>query len=73
MSEVIADELHADAIDAAMALDREYAELHPDVRWITRPAVPHEMCIPNGPCVEVQLVQVAFIGPGVRARRPIAA
>jgi hypothetical protein len=64
----IAHRLHHDALEAASALDRGYAQRHPHARSYMRPALEHELCPPGGPCARPTTILVTFWAPGVRSR-----
>lgn len=63
------DALHEAATEAAMALDRGYAERHPNASRYRRPGLAHERCVPAEACDPgLGDVVVTFIAPGLRLR-----
>lgn len=65
-----ADVMHDLVLDQVTDRDRQWFEEHPSSRWYTRPAVPHEVCLPGMRCVDVagSLMKVHLIAPGLRMR-----
>ena len=69
VAEITLDPLHVEAVDAAMVLDRGFAERHPEARSYIRPALRHEACVPGEPCRWPESILVIFWAPGVRSRQ----
>lgn len=68
-------DLHEHVVDHVCDIDRRWFDEHPGEREHTRPAVDHELCPPGGPCHPASpaaLVRVVKLGPGLRARMPVA-
>lgn len=64
------DAFHLAVMERVAASDRQFKDDHPDADWLIRPAVPHEMCVPGGPCSTPEWVRVFFVQDGLRARQP---
>ncbi len=62
-------ENYARIVDAVCERDREYFEAHPGETSYARPYIPGEFH-PGPPLPQDAMVEVCYLGPGLRSRRP---